>query len=306
MDQKLKETNDIFAEIACYITNNKNAKHINKLEDIINENINQFTNYRNIAMESGIHLYFHYLCNFIDNTSLIVFYDNGNETNIFKAIEKGDLNCVKFLIDNHFVDINEKNEEGLSPLYMALKCKQYDIHDYLLYQNPEFYFAPVIEKPVDFEPDLYKACNNGKLSSVQYLMQKDPSLALKKIKDAYYPNDLAIHVAARAGHLFIVEFLIEKMKVDVDILGYKSFTPLLCATQSGYLDITQYLISKGANIQARDHWNLRTPLHNAARYQHTDIVKYLISKGARKNAIDYYDSTPADHTDKEEILNLLR
>ena len=35
------------------------------------------------------------------------------------------------------------------------------------------YFPPVKEKPDDFEPDIHKACREGKLTSVQYLIEKD-------------------------------------------------------------------------------------------------------------------------------------
>ena len=130
-------------------------------------------------------------------------------------------------------------------------------------------------------------------------------------------NDTPIHIASINGHLPIVEYLIEKQQVDIEIKGKNKITPLHYACQYGHLPIVEYLISKGANIVAKDEsgnyvihyaaeggllpivqyliekqnidkdirgWKERTPLHVASIYNHIEVVKYLVSKGANKNA----------------------
>ena len=74
-------------------------------------------------------------------------------------------------------------------------------------------FLPIIEKPTDYEPDIFKACKEGKLTSVQWLLEKENEDKIKKIDS----NNTPIHIASQNGHLSIVQYLIEKQNVDKDI-----------------------------------------------------------------------------------------
>ena len=55
-----------------------------------------------------------------------------------------------------------------------------------------------------------------------------------------------MHLAARAGHLEIVKYLVKEGEANVEAKDKQGFTPLRCAKMTGYKDIVQFLKSKGA------------------------------------------------------------
>ncbi len=88
-----------------------------------------------------------------------------------------------------------------------------------------------------------------------------------------------LHGAARAGHLDVVEILIEH-GADVNAAGRGTGkTPLHTAAEGGRLPIVELLIAKGADVNARDNVNAR-PIHSAAASGHFDVVELLIAHGA--------------------------
>ena len=207
----------------------------------------------------------------------------------------------------HFCQLyQERNKEVDIDYEYELQQKDNEIEK-LKQQIPKE-FPPITEKPTDYEPDIFKACKEGKLTSIQWLIEKENEDKNKKVEeDEDKIEDTPIHIASKFGHLRIVQYLIEKQNVDIDIKGNEGRTPLHYASLKGYLPIVEYLLSKGANIEAKDsYYGQWTPLHYASNFNKINIVKYLISKGADKNAKDYRNRTPSDLTDIEEIKDILK
>ena len=152
-------------------------------------------------------------------------------------------------------------------------------------------FPPITEKPKDYEPDIFKSCKEGKLSSVQWLLEKENEDKNQKVEEyneelEFYKDDTPIHIASKNGHLPIVQYLIEKQNVDIDIKGNERKTPLLYAFEKVQFDIVEYLIAKGANIEAKDEHFEQAPLHYACEWGYLPIVEYLISEGANIQVTD--------------------
>ena len=162
-------------------------------------------------------------------------------------------------------------------------------------------FQHITEKPKDFESDIFKACKEGKLASVQWLIEKEN--IDKNIRDKFH--NTPIHIASLNGHLQIVQYLIDVQNVDKEIKGFHERTPLHHACKNGKFPIVEYLISKGANVEESEE-NGWTPLHFVSCYGKIDIIKYLISKGANKNAKNKSGKTPYDYCHDLEIKNLLK
>ncbi|KAJ7595734.1 ankyrin repeat domain-containing protein [Mycena floridula] len=80
----------------------------------------------------------------------------------------------------------------------------------------------------------------------------------------------ALYVAAEAGHLEVVKFILEH-RVDINA---KAGCALTAAVYHGQIEVAEYLLNHGANPNAHDHI-----LHCAVRGGLV-IVKLLIDKGA--------------------------
>ena len=158
-------------------------------------------------------------------------------------------------------------------------------------------FQPISIKPEDFESDIFKACKEGKLLSVQWLIEKeniDKYIRVEKrdYKFDLYEDDTPIHIASKYGHLPLVQYLIEKQNVDKDIKGYYEKTPLHYACEKGHLPIADYLISKGAYINTKDKFGSYV-IHSASKGGLLPIVQYLIEKqNIDKDIKGFMNKTP--------------
>ena len=207
----------------------------------------------------------------------------------------------------------ERNKEVDIDYEYELQQKEQEIHQ-LQHEIKELNikFVPITEKPNDYEPNIFKACKEDKLSSVQWLIEKENEDKNKKVQEyvkelEIYRGDAPIHIASQNGHLKIVQYLIGRQNVDPDIKGNLEKTPLHYACIGGFLPIVEYLILKGANIEAKNKNDYSmTALHFASFIGQSDIVKYLISKGADKNAKTKTGQTPSDLAKNEEIRNMLK
>ena len=153
----------------------------------------------------------------------------------------------------------------------------------------------------DYEPDIFKACDDGKLTSVKLLIEKDHVLKNKKDKN----NDTPIHHATKCGHIHIVQYLINNLNVDKDIKGFSDKTPLHLACENNHIQIVQYLLTKHASINSKD-CNGLTPLHYAVLNCNVEIVNLLVSQGANTNIRDIYSRSPSDLTENDQIKDILK
>ncbi|CAF4103787.1 unnamed protein product, partial [Adineta steineri] len=75
--------------------------------------------------------------------------------------------------------------------------------------------------------------------------------------------------------LQVLEYLVEKVGIEVDAIGDRRLTPLHIACECGHLDAVQYLIESGASTTLRNA-QLFNCLEISIQKQHNEIVKYLL------------------------------
>ena len=134
-------------------------------------------------------------------------------------------------------------------------------------------FPDVINIPDDFEPDIFKACEDGKLTSIVWLFN---NTQIDKNMRNLEGNTL-LHIAVLYSHLSIVMYLIDKHNFNPNAKGENNSTPLHYACIAGYFPIVEYLIQHGAKINVKDFSN-DFPIHIAAMNGNLSIVKYFIEK----------------------------
>jgi hypothetical protein len=95
------------------------------------------------------------------------------------------------------------------------------------------YFAPVKEEPSDFESNIFKAAEKGKLTSVQYLIeQRNISYEEKDCNEQSLLN-----IASQFGHLLVVKYLHEEWHADVEAKNKWGNTPINIASENGHLEV---------------------------------------------------------------------
>jgi len=127
---------------------------------------------------------------------------------------------------------------------------------------------------------LESACKRGELEVVDCLLNHGahPNNPLQAWKGP-------IQIAAREGHVNIIERLVRAGADINDNRGPERDTPLIVASGEGHVDVVDYLLSLGANIDCVDVIEA-TPLMWASINGHVDVVDRLLAAGCNVNAVD--------------------
>ncbi|KAK9137692.1 hypothetical protein Sjap_008286 [Stephania japonica] len=88
----------------------------------------------------------------------------------------------------------------------------------------------------------------------------------------------ALHFAAREGKTEVCKYLIEELKIDVDLRDEDGDTPLLHTTRQGHGETARYLLDCGADPTASSDLGA-TALHHAAGIGHIELLTFLLSRG---------------------------
>lgn len=143
-----------------------------------------------------------------------------------------------------------------------------------------------MSKPI--QEQLYEAMSGGDLELSKRLIDENPGLV-----DLKTPFGSWLHVAAGAGSLKVVAYLVETIGMNIDAKGGQANEmPVSAAAARGRLEVVQYLIGKGATLD--DTLPESNPLIAAMYRGHADVVKLLLKHGVNprkdytgKSVIDY-------------------
>jgi ankyrin repeat protein len=127
---------------------------------------------------------------------------------------------------------------------------------------------------------------SGDLPRLQALLAKDPAL----LKAGDTQGRTPLHLAAAAGHLEIVRWLIGR-GAEIDARTAQMSTPLMHASLSGKTEIVRLLIAKGANLGARDSYQRTAFILVARDTGNTTMAGILLDAGADINAADRWNDT---------------
>ncbi|XP_044764518.1 putative ankyrin repeat protein RF_0381 [Coccinella septempunctata] len=97
----------------------------------------------------------------------------------------------------------------------------------------------------------------------------DPLLGCVEDINIFHGGNTALHVAVRTRLRDVVEYIISRNELDINMRTNGKWTALHEATKTGRLDIIKTLLDNGADVGAKDESG-QTPLHWAVRF-HTPM-----------------------------------
>ena len=142
---------------------------------------------------------------------------------------------------------------------------------------------------LDFQwSPLHIVANKGNLELYEYISRKCGCINHVTATDTN--GVTAIHMAAIAGHLEIVTFIIDNLP-NHDQSAANGLTPLHCAAIMGRFETCKFIINLLANKNPRDNEGF-TPLHSAAETGHIRIYKLIMEDLVDKNPGNNFGWTP--------------
>lgn len=223
---------------------------------------------------------------------------NGN-TVLLMAVEKGDAQIVKELIENQ-ANIEVKNLNGDTALMLAVKAGNNQIIKMLIEAG-----ANIQTENNDNLTLLMIAAISGNLSLVNDLI----SLGIDLNKNS--GGKTALMYAAFYGHSDVVEVLVnanvdESRKVSVDDCDEKGMTALMWAIDKGNTKCAKILIENKTDLEKKDNKFHFSALFWAISKRNHEIVRMLIKAGAKVNVLDINNMTPLQGAIMRRDLNIVR
>lgn len=192
----------------------------------------------------------------------------------------------------HAIDINAKNNNGDTPLHLALG------KDITIFKTVLAYSGPLSKEQIAdinitvandpekkqalLDTQLMLAIDNNDLDEVKKLYHSGANINNTTTRE----QDSALHIAAGKGSLEILTYLVENYAV-LEAKNEKRSTAFDITVQNNHVDAAKYLLTNRADIKNRDQ-NGHTPLyyalslHNEQKEKHdyTDMVTLLLSNSA--------------------------
>lgn len=178
---------------------------------------------------------------------------------LFNASDTGNFPMAKQIIDTG-VDVNSKNEGGLTALHIAATWN-------------------------DVLKDNAMA---GKFEIAKILIRKGANINGVD-NDGYTP----LHWAAEQQSLEFVKLLAENgAHIDVkDKYGSTPFHFVVATSWQGAVQVAEFLLENGARVDSRDNFG-NTPLHKSTMGPNPEAIRLLLRKGADVNAANKNGQTP--------------
>ena len=197
--------------------------------------------------------------------------DENGDTPLIKAARSQAIKALECLIRNN-VRLEEVDSKGQTALHCAVECTK----------NSTLCVEMLLDAHADKEAwnsiygdtPLALACRLGKEEAARLLIERGAN-----VEGAFgQPNNAAVGDDADRFPLIVAELKRED-------------TPLMLAAKEGSFKVVKSLLNRGANVHALDYCQ-NTALHYAAMKGRDSCMELLLLKGADKNAENDAGDTP--------------
>lgn len=220
-------------------------------------------------------------------------------TSLHDAVSAGDLDQVRRLWET--CKINTRDQEGATPLHIAVRGGHVEIVTFLLEQRANLKAEHAAASgPLAKMMPLHFAVMAGNLKMIDQLLEadKDGSAA----RTIHGEQGSLFHLAIAVQQFKVLKHLCEKHPGKVkDLLnreavtkGHRdSRTPLMLAAYLGAIEAMEILQAHGTPLEAADS-KKRTALHWAAKGNHKAAVDWLVYQGCNLGAQTEGKKKPID------------
>jgi len=213
-----------------------------------------------------------------------------NPSDVISAVQSGDLEKVRILLQDDPSLAASKDSNGVSALMHAFYRRRSEVTDLLL--------------STELELDIFEATASGNAQRVLQILQHDPASAKSWSADGF----TALHFAAFFNRAEIARDLI-RHGADVAAVAKNPMKvmPLHSGAAAHSGEIVRLLVENGAppNVRQEGGW---APLHEAAQIGDKEMVKVLLEYGADPQVRSDNGKTPremAQAKGHDEIVKLL-
>ena len=222
-----------------------------------------------------------------------------DNTALYIAVKNSNIDIINKLLENK-ADINIKNggynEKYNTALHIAVKnCNENIIN--ILLQNK----ADIEATNNNNTTPLYIAVENGNENIVNMLLQNKADINKTSVDGS------VLHFAVKNGNINMINKLLEN-KVDINIKDndyYEKQTVLHIAIKNNNKDIVNILLKNKANIDEKNAYNY-TPLYIASQKNNKDIVTILLKNNANMEIGDTGGYTPLHIVSKENNKDIIK
>lgn len=185
---------------------------------------------------------------------------------IHKAAEYGDVEAVKWYLENG-VSINSKDPDyGGAPLHWAASFGHTEVVKLLIQEG-----ADLTLKDSNGATPLHIAADSGQLQVCSILVEENENTLYEADNNGAMP----IHMAAVSGHMPIIQYFLEQgMDINARDKGNGQGTPLHWAASNGQTSTISQLLQNGADPTIIDNYG-DTAQDVAAKQNHEMAVDVL-------------------------------
>jgi ankyrin repeat protein len=145
--------------------------------------------------------------------------------------QAGNIDVVRLLIEAG-AQVDKQDHRGRTPLHFAAEN---DLEEYVSVLCVEGHADPNAQN-ADGRTAMFVAAHNGSTAFVGRLLEADIAASADRVD---YLGWTPLHAAAQAGHVAVVEMLVERTGLEVDRRTYHGFTALYLAAQEGHDEVVR-------------------------------------------------------------------
>jgi uncharacterized protein len=206
----------------------------------------------------------------IVNKNNVLFHDSAGNTPLHVAIlNDSSLEKIQYIL-SMMSDVNARNSDGNTALYLAVVKNRQKLGELLLAKNADIFSA-----------------NNQNYSPLRLALKtggtvQDWLITSQTIKATDGSGNTALHYAAEWEMKDAVASLLEK-GANPSAANANGETPIFNGVKTNDTALISQMVAGGCSLQVRDHLG-STPLHVAVRWNAEESAKYLIMHGVDINA----------------------